>query len=62
MTGRRLGLYVLGVVLAAAAGFCSPWPWAGFLPLSAGCVWGSYDVYDDGEELAGGNPSPTSAR
>jgi hypothetical protein len=43
--------YSAGVVAGAAAGFCSPLWYLGFVPLSAGLVWAAYDLVeaDDGE-------------
>jgi hypothetical protein len=50
----KLALYVLGVLAGSAAGFCSPFWFLGFLPLSAGLVWAAYDL----EEVADGEVSP----
>lgn len=50
-----VALYALGVAAGACAGFFSPWPFLGFLPLCAGLVWAAYDLV----EVTDGEPSPT---
>lgn len=39
---------LLGVLSAAAAGFCSPCWYLGFLAIAAGLLWLSYDLTDVG--------------
>jgi hypothetical protein len=56
---RVLLVYALGVLCAALAGFLSPLPFLGFVPLAAGLVWAAYDLIDVDEEVAGGDaPRP----
>jgi hypothetical protein len=49
---RRVRLvYAAGVVAGSAAGFCSPFWFLGFVPLSAGLVWAAYDLVEaDGDK------------
>lgn len=49
-------VYVLGVILLAVAGFCSPWWWTGFAVCGVGCVWAFYDVIDVQEDEHGDTP------
>lgn len=37
-------VYGLGVLCAALAGFLSPLPYLGFVPLAAGLIWAAYDL------------------
>lgn len=37
-------MYGLGVLCAALAGFLSPLPFLGFVPLAAGLIWAAYDL------------------
>lgn len=46
---RVLVVYGLGVLCAALAGFLSPLPYLGFLPLAAGLIWAAYDLTEVGE-------------
>lgn len=40
----RLWLFVAGVLVLAAAGFCSPVWWTGFVPVGAGLIWLAYNL------------------
>lgn len=55
-------LYAVGVLCGGLAGWLSPFPYLGFIPVAVGCVWAAYDLYDDGEELVDGNTPPTPPR
>lgn len=52
--------YTLGILAAATAGFLSPAPWTGFLPVSAGLLWATYDLLEIKD--ADGNAQTTAAR
>ena len=49
-------VYAAGVACGAAAGFCSPLYFLGFVPLSIGLVWAAYDLV----EVPDGESSPTA--
>lgn len=51
-------LYGLGVTAGGFAGWLSPWPYTGFVPVAAGLVWAAYDLV----EVDGAEPASTPPR
>jgi len=46
----------------ALAGFLSPWPFIGWLPIGAGLCWAAYDLVDVKDTPTDGNTSRTAPR
>ena len=53
-------LYTAGVAAGAAAGFCSPFRYLGFVPICVGAVWAAYDLVQVGD--ADGDTATTAPR
>mgnify|MGYP003349674652 FL=1 len=46
---RAIVLYTAGVAAGAAAGFCSPFRYLGFVPICVGAIWAAYDLVQVGD-------------
>ena len=51
-------VYAAGVAAGAATGFLSPYPFLGFVPLSAGLIWAALNLV----EVDGGEPPSVPKR
>lgn len=55
---RLYSIYLLGLGLLAAAGFCSPVWYLGFIPLGAGALYATYNLIEV-EDASGDAPRPS---
>jgi len=53
---------ILAPIAVALAGFLSPWPFIGWLPIGAGLCWAAYDLVDVKDTPTDGNTSRTAPR